>query len=358
MSLDFNNLKLTPLSEMNLSGGSIQTVLDALIYGALENIVVHSTAFDPQLVYILGRSAFNSKRKHSALEKPKFISILTRYCVTEDRREKFRLLENAKIERMFLFGFLSLWLDTVKGYESFYFQHLTLKGKKYQEAVNGLEKIESEVGMGREHLFQTIVRAKQFKIQAEEFRNAIVAKYLKHAWKEAKKFVDLNKSHSYSFDDLYQNFIGAVSHAIDRYDSSKGALTSYINFWILREKTSGTFHFENGVAYSVPQGVKAQMAKGSYSDQNFSVSLDSPMGDEGSTLGEILPDTSLNQEQNLLASQELDRIKRLAKYADPLGLARLYLDIDERFSPKEIAKASAGMFEQGVPQRGPIQPYN
>jgi hypothetical protein len=176
-------------------------------------------------------------------------------------------------------------------------------------------------------------------------------------WKEAKKFVDLNKSRSFSFDDIYQNFIAAVSHAIDRYDSSKGALTSYINFWILREKTSDTFSFENGVAYSVPQNIKTQMAKGTFGDQNFAVSIHKEMG-EGINLGDILHDNRLNPEQHMEKTQFLNRVKRIAKIADPTGIGRLYLDIDEWFSPKELRIAKKTMLEQGILPKGDLLPYS
>lgn len=357
MSLDFENLKLTPLSEMNLSGGAIQSVLDDLIYNALKPIVLNSEVFDEQMTYVLSKAGHNNKRKHSALDRDKFISIMVRYHIEENREKKFEALQKAKIERMFLFSFLTNWMDAVKDYTSIYSEYVAAKGKNKEDLDKRLLAIEQVVSIGRDKLFQTILTVEFCKTQAEDFRNAIVAKYLKHAWKEAKKFVDMNKSRSFSFDDIYQNFISAVSHAIDRYDCSKGALTSYINFWILRERTADTFQFENGLAYSVPQGIKTQMAKGKYGDQNFSVSIHLQTED-GGTLSDVIPDSALTPEQSYVAQQDLDDIRRLAKYADPKGLGRLYLDIDEYFSQKELRRARKSMLKQGIKPRGELKPFS
>lgn len=356
MSLDFSNLKSTPLSDMNLSGGAIQIVLDDLIYNSLQPIVLFSTCFDSQITYILAKAGYNNKRKHSALDRDKFISALVKYHVVEDRHKKFEVLKKSKIERFFLFSFLSNWLAATKNYKKLYSEFIVAKGNNKNKLDIELQSIESLVGINRDKLFCVIQIVESYKNAAEEFRNAIVTKYLKHAWKEAKKFMDMNKSRSFNFDDIYQNFVSAVSHAVDRYDSSKGALTSYINFWILREKTSDTFSFENGVAYSVPQGVKTQMAKGNYADQNFSVSLQQETEDGGS-LSDMLPDTNLTPEQSIEASQHIDRIRKLAKLVDPQGLGRLYLDIDEYFSKRELKQATKHMLSNGIIPKGELVPY-
>jgi hypothetical protein len=356
MSLDFSKIKQSPLSNLNLSGGSIQVVLDELLYSALTPIVLNSNVFDAQINYILSRSGYNNKRKHSALPREEFIEILVKYCISDDRATKLECLINAKIERMFLFAFLELWLKRVKGYEALYGQWLVAKGRSKETLNCGLDFIETLVGMSRDHLFTTCTVVRQLKTQAEDFRNIIAHKYLKYAWKEATNFVEMHKTHDYNFQDVFQNFMGAVSHAIDRYDSSKGALTSYIGFWMLREKTSDTFGFENGVAYSVPQGVRANMARGTYTDQNFALSLSAPT-EEGSTLSDIIPDDKLNQEQAMERTQNLNQIKKLAKLADPKGLARLYLDVDEYFSPKEIKRAKLNMIKQGIDPVGQLTPY-
>jgi hypothetical protein len=83
------------------------------------------------------------------------------------------------------------------------------------------------------------------------------------------------------------------------------------------------------------------MAQGSNNAEvNFSVSLDKLTGSgedgEGQAdlkdyiVGDVGPEVKLERDQ------EINTIRYLAKCADVRGLARLYLDIDEVFSKKEL----------------------
>ncbi len=356
-NLDFSKLKHNVLTEMNLSGGSIQTVLDELIYRALEPIMLHSNTFDSQVCYLLNLAATNKKRKISALPRQRFLDILVKYLIVDTRAQKHELLKKAKIERVFLYKFVVKWLERTRGYQEMYHQYMLCKRGNQKDILGSkLQTIERSLGFKTDTLFCAIHTANDYIQSAREFRNAIVAKYLKHAFKEAKKFVDMNPTSDYEFEDVYQNFISAVGHAIDRYDSSKGALTSYINFWLLHERTSNPFEFQYGVAYSIPQAAKRTMINGNYSDSNFSVSMDSK-NSEGVSIQDVVADQRRNAEEVIERTQTLNRLKKLAKYADPTGIGRLYLDIDEIFFTKEIRILTKYMKENNIPIEGHIKPY-
>ena len=160
------------------------------------------------------------------------------------------------------------------------------------------------------------------------------------------------KGPNFDFEDVYQNFLTAITKAVDKYDCSKGALTSYINYWVLNAQTcSNTDHgHEYGIAYTIPPLQRKQMALGDKSNVNFSVSLDKPMATEGgdavSLKDYLVGDAGVDLK--IEHQQEIDRVRYLAKCADIKGLARLYLDLDEVFSGKELRNMKKNMLLQGT----------
>ncbi len=337
----------------NLTGGQIQEVLDFLIYSSLTPLVRSSDVFDVQIVYLLASTARNRKRKLSALPRDEFITSLCQCLIADDREKKMHILTNSKIERGFVYNFVVNFLKETKGYNDLYRKFLFAKGNNKVVLDMRLKAIEQNVGSTRNGLFSAINIAQDYLELAYEFRNAIVSNYVRMAYKQAKNFVNM-KGPNFHFQDVYQNFLTSITKAVDKYDCSKGALTSYINYWILNAQTckNSDHGFEYGIAYSIPQLQRKQMAQGKGDgDVNFSVSLDSLArpGEEGgnSELQEYIEgspgvDVAIEQEQ------ELNTVRYLAKCADINSIARLYLDVDEVFSKKEYRKMVATMKEQGI----------
>ena len=52
----------------NLTGGQLQTLMDALLYSALRPIVENTDAFQPQLEYVLTLLVMNKKRRPCACD--------------------------------------------------------------------------------------------------------------------------------------------------------------------------------------------------------------------------------------------------------------------------------------------------
>lgn len=334
----------TNLTDNNLTGGQIQEVLDFLIYEALSPLVKTSDVFDVQIVYLLGLTARNRKRKLSAMPREEFMNALCHCLITDDRDKKMHILRNSKIERGFVYGFIVEFLKETLPYVDLYQKHMFARGHEKIQLDMRMKAIEQSVGSTRHKLFSVVNTARDYLELAYEFRNSIVSNYIRHAYKQAKSFVKAKaeKGVHIDFDDAFQNFQTAMTKAVDKYDSGKGALTSYINWWVLNAQSgSNTDHgHEYGIAYSIPQLQRKQMAQNNSTDVNFSVSLDKLVGSaddaEGQTdlkdyiVGDVSPEVKLEKEQ------ELDVIRYLAKCADTRGLARLYLDIDEVFSKKEL----------------------
>jgi hypothetical protein len=327
----------------NLTGGQIQEVLDGLIFQAVYPILEHSNLFDTQIVYILSIVTKNRKRKLSALPREEFISILCQYLVTSDPERKLFLLETAKIERGLIYNFVVNVLEKIKPYVPVYLKWVTTKDAADKLRLSQkLQIFAKDCGLPADYLYTVYQQSSDFLELAYKFRNSIVNNYIRYSYKQAKIYC-ASKTNTFDFQDVWHNFLAAVTKAIDKYDCSKGALTSYIKWWILNvQTTSSTDHgHEYGLAYSIPQMQRKNLAlKNSSKQANFSLSLDTILSSENGDA--VLNDYTTGDnglEDILEKDQEADIIKYLIKRADSkLGLARLYLDIEEFFSKKELRK--------------------
>ncbi len=335
----------------NLTSGQIQDVLDTLILEAVKPIVLNTNSFDAQIVHLLGRTVKNRKRKLSALAREEVIDLMCAFLTTADKAYKVKLLSAMKLERSFITGFIVNFLKEVDGYTALYRGAIADKSAERQlHDTKRCNAIERAVGSDHDSLFGTIASARDYLTLAHTFRNKIVMNYFKHSFKHARAFVE-SKGRNFDVMDANQNFLAAVARAIDKFDASKGALTSYINFWLLSAQTSSnSLHgHEYGIAYTIPQNQKKALAEKSSKtgEVNFGVSLDSLVNSDGdeTTLEQYLQG-SQSVEKDILHDEALDEVRALAKSADIRGLARLYLDIDEVFSLKEKRQMVRTMREQ------------
>lgn len=333
----------------NLTGGQIQEVLDTLIHQAVSPIIRTSDVFDLQVIHILGSTTRNRKRKLSSLPRDESIDTMCQFLVSDSGEEKVRLIGAMKLERGFVYNFVVRHNREAAGYIELYQDHV---GQVKPDRLVDLRMaaIEASVGGARDTLYMALLNSRDCLELAYKFRNTIVMNYHRHAFKQAKAFVK-NKGANFDFKDVHQNFLTAVTKAVDKYDSSKGALTSYVNWWLLNAQTSSnsTHGHEYGIAYTIPQLQKKSLAEKSnkVSRVNFGVSLDRMVGtDEDKRELSQLIAGDVSVETELLGDEELDRVRALAKHADIRGLARLYLDIEEVYSKKEFRKMVRTMRKQ------------
>ena len=332
----------------NLTGGQTQELLDFLIYSGLEPIIVHSSVFDVQLVHMLSIATTNRKRKISALEREVFINKVCIALTTNDPQLKLECISSSKIERGFVYNFLVNFLNSADGYTELYTQYLTCSNHVDKVSLDRrMAAIESALSFKRAALFQSLNRCRKYVELAYEFRNQIVCQYIKHAYKQAHAYCK-SRGKNFEVDEVHQSLMAAITKAIDKYDSSKGALTSYINYWILNALTyaSSNYGHEYGVAYQIPQTQKKSI-QGTKSDQvNFSFSLNAVLdADSEASFGDLLISSS-HTENEYIANKEIEDTAYLIKYADPKGLARLYLDLTEFISVKEKLRMVKSMKRQ------------
>lgn len=329
----------------NLTGEQIQIILDLFLYKALEPIIVHSTVFDTQVSYLLNLTTGNRKRKISSIERETVIEILASYLVATDRRDKFEIARSARIERSFIHTFLSRFLSYNSGFMKLYTEYMT--STKNREVVREqLDTMARQAGCeSRESLYRIMSLVDGYLRNFYNYRTTIVDHYVKMASKQAASYIDSNPSMNYDFMDVRQNILKSVLIAIDKYDSDRGPLTSYINWWVLNALTCGTDEHEYGIAYTIPQTQRKKLATGSSGEVNFSVSLDGMSNDDDDSERNLHSSVSSEEKiaENIERDETGDLVRFLVKSVDQRGTARLLLDIGEFFSLQEIEKMDQQM---------------
>jgi len=335
-------------ADKNMTGEQIQQIMDMLLYKALEPLVLYTNVFDAQVEYLLLLVATNRKRKLSSLDRGEAVEKLAAYLSVPDRRQKFGFIRDARVERFFIHKFLTSFCQQNIGYVKQYKEFLLNPTKEKQVA---LDKYAVQVGMcERSALYTALQICEAYRKRFYSYRNAVVDLYVKSANKWAKAHQEGTQGRS-NYKDLVQSIIKAVITALDKYDSRKGALTSYVQFWTKNAMKASKEH-EYGVAYTVPQAQKKKLFEGTSSYVNFSVSLDTLYGDDdedgGVALHSVLtPGNALEKDIEIEQSRTL--VQLLAKKVDPLGIARLSLDIGEYFTPEEKAIMRQHMAEEQRP---------
>lgn len=329
------------MTKENLTGGQIQEIMDSFLYKALEPIVLHSNVFDSQLVYLLTAVIKNKKRRFCALDREDTINVLAQAIVTQDRVKKFELIKALKIERSFIHVFIKRFLETYRNnFLSIYYMYLNdpVKRKLYKTRMMPYV---TEVGCASiQDMFVCLTQPQEPLKKFYDYFASVVDQYMKLCHTQAKHLRDTNSGNTYDYRDVVQNFMRNVVVALNKYDSSKGALTSYIKYWILNSLTCNSSEHEYGIAYTIPQNQKKVMSDNKTS-VNFSTSMDQILShgeDEDGSLHELLSAETEDLDEEHAINSELRMLYLFAKRADPHGLARLYLDLPEIFTQAELER--------------------
>jgi hypothetical protein len=320
----------------NLTGEQIQQILDLFLYKAMEPVVLNSDVFDDQVSYILGLISTNRKRKPSSLPREKVINLLCTYLATEDRAEKYRILRIAHIERCFLHVFLSKFLKEFAGFLPMY-RRMMLEHKPIVLRKQ-LDARANAISCTRHEIYRILTVSYDYIGSFYKCRSWVLDHYVKHASRQAKIHINSGKG-KFDFFDVRQSILKSILLALDKYDSSKGALTSYINWWIFNAQTCNISEHEYGVAYTIPQIYRRKIACKDLDTVNYSISMDDVGGENDKNLHSIVSDKQ-DISRDFEQYEETAIVCYLAKCVDTMGLARLVLDVGEHFSESERMQMS------------------
>ena len=335
----------------NLTGEQIQIILDLFLYKALEPVVLHSKLFDTQVSYLLNLTTGNRKRKISSIEREVVIELLASYLVVTDRREKFEIIRSARIERSFVHTFLSRFQSHNAEFMERYRAYMQVTNHKQRTIMREqLDTMARQAGCdSREDLYTIMSLVDGYLRNFYAYRSVVVDHYVKMASKQASTYIETNPAMNYDFKDVRQNILKSVLVAIDKYDSDRGALTSYINWWILNALTCGTDEHEYGIAYTIPQTQRKKLANGTSGEVNFSISLDGMANDDDENNDRNLHSSVSSDDKidhDIERSETDDVIRYLVKSVDCRGTARLILDIGEYFTADETEKMDKQMRQE------------
>lgn len=335
------------MHDKNLTGEQIQKVLDMFLYKALEPIMLGSDVFDSQISIILTVVSTNRKRKLSALSRESLIENLCACLASTDRAAKFERFKSCRVERSFLHGFIRNFLHQNREFMQLYSDYLCGD----TDAKTKLENMAYiNANTSRFAMWRILQQSSAYLEQFYTYRSMVLDNYLKHSSVQAKAYINSSSSNQLDFLDLRQSILKATIIALDKYDSSKGALTTYINWWVLNAQTCSSEH-EYGVAYTVPQSQKRKLAERSSSEVNFSVSFDTVLksgdDDDNRNLHGSLSD-GYTMDDDIEKNEELKIVQHLVKEVDNGGIARLVLDIGEVFTAKELQIMRDHMREEAI----------
>lgn len=342
-------------NKSNLTGGQIESVMDTMLHDCLKEIVENTDIFDVQLTYLLALITSNKKRKpYNAQTRDRAISLLIR-ALSVPRDQKMVFIRELKMERNFIYVFLEnvikrYYATYVDLYRAFICTQDAAKRKAYATRLDVYVKMFG--ADSRSKLFVALCRLNDLMPQFMEYFHSVVADFYRLSSKQTKFYIDTNKGKLYDGKDVRQNFLRNIIIAINKYDSSRGAIVSYVKWWILNAQTCSSSEHEYGIAYTIPQTQRKKLATGEdNTSMNFSVSLDAPTSesDEGA-------DASLHQkvsdhhhlEDHVDSERRTEKLRLLIKRVDPYGVARLTMDVGEEFDKFELEKMHRHMQLQGL----------
>lgn len=336
-----------------MTSGQIETVLDKLLNECLSEVVESTDIFDVQLAYLLSLITSNKKRKpYNAESRERAISLIIK-AMSAKREDKMLYIRELKIERSFVYVFLDKFVKQYhEKYCALYRKFVSTQDTDERtKCARQLNVYVAQFGAeSRSQLFVCLNNVNELLPVFMEYFHSVVSDFYRLCVQQANFYVDTNKGKHYDTKDAQQNFLRNVIIAINKYDSSRGALVSYVKWWILNAQTCNSSDHEYGIAYTIPQTQRKKLAsKQEQSFVNFSVSLDVQDSDDESSIdlhSKVSDDRHLDEMVD--GQRKAERLGLLIKRIDPMGIARLTLDVKEYFTPAEQNQMREHMKSQGL----------
>lgn len=273
---------------MNISSPQLFTILDDMIFLALETISRKTDYIKMCMADLVNYQFYHKKRKISnAYSWADSISFGIAYLQNPDAE----YLRSCKLDRGFLISMLEGFLEETAAYERAYIKHLRDPSVVVPDLRFTSEDILCEIG-GVRYLHGQILEHKHKMVDAYD-------KYMKRCAHRDAASIPL----PIDVSDLIQNYFLVANKAIDHFDLDKGAFKSYLDIWLKKMLHSGN-HFY-GSSYKVPTGVKAN---------HLSVNLETLVETDGIA----------GTEQQILDSQIHEDIRFIIQLVDPDGLCEDY----------------------------------
>lgn len=296
----FGQLKsITESIQGNYTSAQYLEVLDFLLYQAIEPLVQHTQMYPSWLAQIqTWYSTVGGSRKITTVDLPLFQTTLCMFLVAPPQH-RLSVLKKLKLERNLLTMVVDDFLSLASSYRQL------SEALMYPEQDRGaiteeLERIQAEVGCTDSDMYSMFRHVYVWYSYYLDFRGFLIEKFTRLALMKSRETYQLT-DYEMPLDDIIQHYMMAIGKAIDKFDIELGSLASYVGQWFLDARTN----------------VRKEVSR-----------TDDLLADGDVDYDEHTPsddDVCFNVERK----QTIDLVRKLAKIADPVGLARLKLGIEE-----------------------------
>jgi hypothetical protein len=321
--------------DSNYSSDQLSETLDDLIFKALRPIFFTTDHVQQTLVEMLPFVASNARRKFTNMPRGEFVDSLFTVITGHNKEANFKLLRKIRLERTVFFACIASFDNITADYETiirYYFKTPVGDRATRFSLQQQMHHIENQlVADPNISLFSTRREVLFWNNQALDFKQMITEKFIRLAFLDSAK-ASAETGLNIDDDSLFKDYIVSISKAVNKFDSSKGTLTSFIRWWFLDAKTSSKGH-EYAVAFSVPTAQRAKMLASGV--VNFAQMIDEDTENNDGT--------NVNVLDNIISRETESLNGNIAIAADRHKMASLIHDIAYTFSEADKAALHATM---------------
>lgn len=312
----FASLKdITETLKGNLTTSQYLQIYDEYLENAILPVILGTNFFDVFISRIVGWQEKNFRRKVTFLDRAEVPGLVVNFLLQATPEKRIEAYKKLSLDRGVCVEFLRLFQDRLKLYlKACSCELVDPATGKFDIGYCLYVKKHVEETLRCKLPLRSIYLESEFWLErALAFKQVIMEKYVRLCLNTAQKdYVNIFKM-EVELDDIIQYYLMAASRAIDKCDYKQGVLTRHIQNWFLTARTR------------VDQIRDRRKTDISIENVDFN-------SEEFRAYGEGFPsheDIKEKEESNQI-------IRQLARIADPIGVARAYLGIEESLKDSEI----------------------
>jgi hypothetical protein len=300
----------------NLSSKQIITILNLLLNTTAAPLFEHCSLMRQLILQAMLQTQLDHRRKISVHSKENTAGLIIYAIVNRD----FTALKLCELDRGVLFKATDMVYNLLL--QALPLEQALLKRPKNITLINQQIALARQIGVSI-NLLTPLARwtGLYYKLYLQ-FKEQVLAKYIKFAWQEANRaraltglYVDIN--------ELFKNYLLAYSRAIDKCDANQGTLTHYIQQWMMSARSSPEHSHQYGEAYTLPSNIRKNMEVHNVQLTNMSVGIE----DSHANIAD--PNTNISTSIDTVLLACLREIPRMR-------IAYLLLNLPINLKPKEI----------------------
>lgn len=304
--------------ESNLSSHQMIKILDLLIEKALQPICAATDILQEWICELLPLVHGDSRRKVSSVPTEQLLSMGMASIFVTKKSERFRLINEMKLERGLAFMLLWKLYFLTENYNNYQLKYCKYKDPVIRSHFSGkMQEVEQRCNATRNSLGPALNQSSWWADHGVNYKSMIAEKFYKLAYQQASRAASSTNIHV-DINDLYKNYLLALNRAIDKFSPDKGVLTSYIQYYFKDANINPDFSHQYGVSYSLPNSRRRELQKKGWMNSSGVVEQNISSGIEESL---EIEDHS-NYVNEVSTTQTNQRLRSLGKFRE-IGLIML-----------------------------------